>query len=106
MNAKQHIKDIESSIQKKIQWAIFEPNDETLWAKIHKTVTSFLYNEWRSGRLVGEKPDGAYFVRCDRTTMTQDDIDAGYVVCEIGVAVVKPAEFVVFRVKQLTADAS
>jgi Phage tail sheath protein FI len=88
-----------------IQWAIFEPNGKTLWAKVTTTVASFLCNEWRSGNLQGRKPVEAYFVRCDRTTMTQDDIDAGYVVCEIGVAVVKPAEFVIFRVKQLTADA-
>jgi uncharacterized protein len=102
MAKRYYVKKIELSIKKSIQWAVFEPNDEKLWAKIKSTVSSFLYEEWRLGWLLGTKPDEAYFVRCDRSTMTQNDIDAGYVVCEVGLAVVKPAEFVVFLVKQVT----
>ena len=69
------------------------------------TITDFLYNEWVSGALLGETPKQAFFVRCDRTTMTQNDLDNGRLVCLIGVAVLKPAEFVIFRIGQKTADA-
>ncbi|NNE64776.1 MAG: phage tail sheath family protein, partial [Gammaproteobacteria bacterium] len=67
--------------------------------------TSFLYNEWVSGALLGANPEEAFFVRCDRTTMTQNDLDNGRLICLIGVSVLKPAEFVVFRIGQKTADA-
>ena len=66
----------------------------------------FLYNEWVAGGLLGTKPEQAYFVRCDRSTMTQNDLDNGRLVCLIGVAPVKPAEFVIFRIGQWTADAN
>ena len=70
-----------------------------------KNAIDFLYAEWKSGALLGTKPEEAYFVRCDRSTMTQNDLDNGRLVCQIGVAVVKPAEFVIFRIGQKTADA-
>ena len=66
---------------------------------------SFLFNEWKNGRLLGAQPAAAYFVRCDRTTMSQNDLDNGRLVCEVGVAALTPAEFVVFRIGQKTADA-
>ena len=65
---------------------MFEPNGERLWANIRRTVADFLYNEWRNGALLGSKPEEAYFVRCDRSTMTQNDLDNGRLVCLIGVA--------------------
>ena len=76
-----------------------------LWANVRSTVEDFLFNEWSNGRLLGGAPKAAYFVRCDRSTMTQNDIDNGRLVCLVGVAPLRPAEFVVFRIGQKTADA-
>ncbi|HSK74353.1 MAG TPA: phage tail sheath subtilisin-like domain-containing protein [Pyrinomonadaceae bacterium] len=95
---------LERSIDRGTQWAVFEPNGEALWANVRQTIQDFLYNEWVSGALLGEKPEKAYFVKCDRSTMTQNDLDNGRLVCLVGVAVVKPAEFVIFRIGQWTAD--
>jgi phage tail sheath protein FI len=95
---------LEHSIDKGTQWAVFENNNDALWGNIRRTVESFLFNEWRNGALLGLKPEHAFFVRCDRSTMTQNDLDNGRLVCLIGVAVVKPAEFVIFRIGQWTAD--
>jgi phage tail sheath protein FI len=94
----------EISIDKGTQWAVFEPNGEPLWAKIRRAVEDFLTNEWRSGSLPGSRPEEAFFVKCDRSTMTQADIDQGRLICVAGVAVVRPAEFVIFRIGQWTAD--
>jgi len=96
---------IEHSIDKGTQWAVFEPNNQRLWANIRQTVEDFLLVLWRDGALLGDKPEDAYFVRCDRTTMTQNDLDNGRLICLIGIAPVKPAEFVIFRIGQWTADA-
>jgi len=96
---------LEHSIDRSTQWVVFEPNGERLWANVRETISSFLYPQWLSGALLGSSPEEAYFVRCDRSTMTQDDLDNGRLICEIGVAVVKPAEFVIFRIGQKTADA-
>ena len=93
------------SIDRGTQWAVFENNSEPLWANVRTTIEDFLVNEWRNGALLGTKPEEAFFVRCDRSTMTQSDLDNGRLVCLIGVAVVKPAEFVIFRIGQKTADA-
>jgi phage tail sheath protein FI len=96
---------IEHSIDKGTQWTVFEPNGPKLWANLRQTVEDFLLTLWRDGALLGDKPEQAYFVRCDRTTMTQNDLDNGRLICLIGVAPVKPAEFVIFRIGQWTADA-
>jgi phage tail sheath protein FI len=96
---------IEESLDRGTQWAVFEPNNERLWANIRETISDFLVSEWRSGALLGSSPKEAFFVRCDRSTMDQNDLDNGRLICLIGVAVVKPAEFVIFRVGQKTADA-
>ena len=96
---------MERSIDVGTQWAVFEPNDRRLWANIRQTVEDFLLVLWRDGALMGKTPEEAYFVRCDRTTMTQNDIDNGRMICLIGVAPVKPAEFVIFRIGQWTGDA-
>jgi len=105
VNVRRYFNYLESSIDRGSQWAVFEPNGERLWANIRQTISDFLYNEWRNGALLGSKTEEAYFVRCDRSTMTQNDLDNGRLVCLIGVAVIKPAEFVIFRIGQKTADA-
>ena len=95
---------LEASIMQRTQWVVFEQNGETLWEKVRRTITDYLTSEWRKGALLGRKPEEAFFVRCDRTTMTQSDLDQGRLICVVGVAPVKPAEFVVFQISQWTAD--
>ncbi|MDR7271931.1 phage tail sheath protein FI [Pelomonas saccharophila] len=104
VNVRRYFNYLEASIDRSTQWAVFEPNGERLWANIRETIAQFLYNEWRNGALLGGKAEEAYFVRCDRSTMTQNDLDNGRLVCQIGVAALKPAEFVIFRIGQKTAD--
>ena len=104
VNLRRYFAYLERSIDRGTQWAVFEPNGEALWANVRQTIQDFLFNEWVSGALLGEKPEKAYFVKCDRSTMTQNDLDNGRLVCLVGVAVVKPAEFVIFRIGQWTAD--
>ncbi|MFL6292692.1 MAG: phage tail sheath family protein [Thermoanaerobaculia bacterium] len=88
---------LRESIDEGTQWVVFEPNDTALWAKIARNVTAFLTNVWRSGALFGNTPAEAFYVRCDASTNPPEVRDLGQVVTEIGVAVVRPAEFVVFR---------
>lgn len=104
VNLRRYFAYLERSIDRGTQWAVFEPNGDALWANVRLTIQDFLYNEWVSGALLGEKPEKAFFVKCDRSTMTQNDLDNGRLICLIGVAVVKPAEFVIFRIGQWTAD--
>ncbi|MEV6345878.1 phage tail sheath C-terminal domain-containing protein [Actinoplanes sp. NPDC051851] len=93
---------LEESIEEGTQWVVFEPNNESLWALVRQTVGNFLTGVWNSGALAGTTPDEAFFVACDRTTMTEDDLLNGRLVCVVGVAPVFPAEFVVFRIQQIT----
>jgi hypothetical protein len=95
---------LEHSIDRSTQWAVFEPNNERLWASVRQTIEDFLLQVWTTGALMGTKPEEAFFVRCDRTTMTQNDLDNGRLICLIGVAPTYPAEFVIFRIGQWTAD--
>jgi hypothetical protein len=88
---------IEQSIERGTQWVAFEPDAERLWASIRDRIERFLDAYWREGALQGRRPSQAYFVRCDRTTMTQADLDQGRVLCVIGLAPVKPAEFIILR---------
>jgi len=104
VNLRRYFAYLERSIDKGTQWAVFEPNGEALWANVRRTVEDFLLNEWTNGALLGDKPEKAYFVRCDRSTMTQNDLDNGRLVCLIGVAPLRPAEFVIFRIGQWTGD--
>lgn len=104
VNVRRLLMFLEHSIDRGTQWAAFEPNAEPLWLQIRGAIENFLQDGWRTGALAGAKPSEAYFVRCDRTTMTQDDIDQGRLVCLIGVAPLRPAEFVTFRIGQWTAD--
>ena len=94
---------IEASIDRGLHWAVFEPNGEPLWAAVTSVVEDFLTRQWRQGALQGTTAREAFVVRCDRTTMTQDDIDNGRLVCQVGVAPLRPAEFVIFRIGQWTA---
>ena len=95
---------VEESIKANTNWVVFEPNSETLWGRVSRTITAFLATCWRDGALAGSSPDQAFFVECGPTTMTQDDIDNGRLICQIGIAPVKPAEFVIFRITQKTAS--
>jgi phage tail sheath protein FI len=96
---------LEKSIDRGLQWVVFEPNAEPLWARVKRTIANFLTTVWRDGALEGTKPEEAFFVICDRTTMTQADIDNGRLIVVIGVAPVKPAEFVIIRIGLKTATA-
>ncbi len=105
VNLRRYFAFLEHSVDLGTQWAVFEPNGESLWATVRGTIDDFLFDQWQQGALLGDKPEKAYFVRCDRSTMTQNDIDNGRLVCLIGVAPLRPAEFVIFRIGQWTADA-
>jgi hypothetical protein len=104
VNLRRYFIYLERSIDKGTQWAVFEPNGPALWGNVRRTIEDFLLNEWQSGALLGDKPDKAFFVRCDRSTMTQNDLDNGRLVCLVGVAPLRPAEYVIFRIGQWTAD--
>ncbi len=104
LNIRRYFAYLERSIEKSTQWAVFEPNGDALWANVRRAVEDYLFNEWKSERLFGANPDAAFFVRCDRSTMTQNDLDNGRMICLIGVAPLYPAEFVIFRIGQWTAD--
>jgi phage tail sheath protein FI len=96
---------IEASIDRGLQWVVFEPNAEPLWARVRRSIANFLTLVWRNGGLEGTKVEEAFFVKCDRTTMTQTDIDQGRLIVLVGVAPVKPAEFVIVRIGLWTAHA-
>lgn len=96
---------VEESIRANTNWVVFEPNDTTLWTRVNITISSFLDTLWRSGMLAGATPEESYFVEIGESTMTQDDIRNGRLICNIGIAPSRPAEFVIFRVTQYTAEA-
>jgi phage tail sheath protein FI len=96
---------IERSIDQGTQWLVFEPNNERLWSRVVATIKQFLTQVWKDGALMGTTPEEAFFVKCDRTTMTQADIDLGRLIVIIGIAPVKPAEFVIFRIAQTRSGA-
>ena len=91
---------LRESIDEGTQWVVFEPNTPDLWSKITRNITAFLTNVWRAGALFGNTPQEAFYVKCDAETNPPEVRDAGQVVTEIGVAVVKPAEFVIFKISQ------
>lgn len=95
---------LERTLDEGLHWVVFEPNDEPLWARVRTDCEGVLLALWRQGAFPGTTPREAFFVRCDRTTMTQQDLDSGRLVVLVGVAPVKPAEFVIFRIGQWTAD--
>ncbi len=100
LNVRRLFNYLEESVYLGSQWVVFEPNDERLWSTIRRNVTAFLTNEWRRGALFGSTSAEAFYVKCDEETNPPEVIESGQVVCEIGVAPVKPAEFVVFRISQ------
>jgi len=106
VNLRRYFAYLEHSLDNGTQWTVFENNSENLWSNVVRTIEDFLFSEWKSGRLLGDTPDQSYFVRCDRTTMTQNDIDNGRLVCLIGVSPVRPAEFVIFRIGQWVGSQS
>ena len=95
---------LEESIKSQTNWAVFEPNDEMLWARVGRTIRAFLRDMWRNGALVGTTEDQAFFVNIGRDTMSQNDILNGRLICEIGVAPSRPAEFVIFRITQFMEE--
>jgi phage tail sheath protein FI len=101
INVRRTLLFLRKSIDQGTQWVVFEPNSPALWQRISRTVTAFLTNVWRSGALFGDTPQQAFYVKCDKETNPQSSIDNGQVVTEIGVAIVRPAEFVIFRISQM-----
>jgi uncharacterized protein len=100
INVRRLLNYLRESIDEGTQWAVFEPNSPDLWAKIRRNVNAFLLTVWRSGALFGTTPEQAFFVKCDEETNPPELRDQGQVMTEIGVAIVKPAEFVIFRISQ------
>ena len=96
---------VEESIKANTNWVVFEPNDPTLWQRVNLTISNFLEGLWRNGMLAGESASEAYFVEIGPSTMTRDDIMNGRLICNIGIAPSRPAEFVIFRVTQHTSEA-
>ena len=100
INVRRLFNFVEKSIQLGTQWVVFEPNDMDLWARIRRDITAFLTMVWRSGALFGATPSQAFYVKCDEETNPPEARDLGQVIIEIGIAPVKPAEFVIFRISQ------
>ena len=94
---------VESSIERATQWVVFEPNDHRLWKRVTRTISSFLTLLWRNGALMGTSPEQAFYVKCDEETNPAEVVDAGQLVVEVGLAPVKPAEFVIFRIGQMAS---
>lgn len=104
LNVRRYFAFLERSIEKGTQWTVFENNGPVLWANVRSTIEDFLFNEWKENHLLGTTPEQAYFVRCDLSTMTQNDLDNGRLICLVGVSPLRPAEFVIFRIGQKTLD--
>ncbi|MEI6419704.1 MAG: phage tail sheath C-terminal domain-containing protein [Sphingomonadales bacterium] len=105
MRAQRRQQLLEAAIAAGTGWLVFEPNTEATWARLRGQIANFLQQQWQAGWLQGTRPDHAFFVRCDRTTISQHDLDNGRLVCMVGVALQKPAEFNIFQLGSLTADA-
>ena len=106
VNVRRLFNFIEKSIDRGLQWLVFEPNEDATWARVRRTIDTFLERVWRDGALMGTTKEEAYFVRCDRTTMSADDILNGRLICLVGLAAVRPAEFVILRFSQFTVEAT
>jgi phage tail sheath protein FI len=100
INVRRLFNMVESTIHDGTQWAVFEPNDMALWEGVKRTLTAFLRGLWMAGALFGATADEAFYVKCDAETNPPESIDQGKLVVEVGIAPVKPAEFVVFRISQ------
>jgi phage tail sheath protein FI len=106
LNVRRLFNYIEESILEGTQWVVFEPNDLDLWMRVKRTISAFLTRTWRDGALFGATPEAAFFVKCDEETNPPDVVDAGQLIVEVGVAPVKPAEFVIFRIAQYSGGAA
>jgi hypothetical protein len=106
VNVRRLFNFIEQSIERGTQWVVFEPNDFDLWQRVKRTLYSFLIGLWRQGALVGATPAQAFYIKCDEETNPPESVDEGKLVVEVGIAPVKPAEFVIFRVSQWQAGAT
>ncbi|MCQ8771293.1 phage tail sheath family protein [Streptomyces telluris] len=104
LNVRRLVSFLSDSIRQSTTWAVFEPNDERLWATLRHSITSFLTDQWRQGALQGRTPDEAFYVICDTTNNTPTTIDNGEVHCDIGIAPVRPAEFVHFTITQIAGQ--
>ena len=102
ISTRRYFNYLRKSIEQGTQFVVFEPNNSALWQRIIRSVGDFLLNEWHAGALFGDTPKQAFFVKCDEDTNPPEVREAGQVVTEIGVAIVKPAEFVIFRLQQTT----
>jgi phage tail sheath protein FI len=102
INVRRTLIFLEKSIDRGTEWAVFEPKDRTLWLKITRDVTAFLMTVWRDGALFGSNPAEAFYVRCDDETNPPEERDLGKITTEIGVSIVRPAEFFIFRISQWT----
>lgn len=96
---------VERSLHAGIRWAVFERNAEPLWARVRESIHVFLLELWRQGALQGLKQEEAFFVRCDLTTMTAEDLLEGRLICQIGLAITRPAEFLILRINLKTVGA-
>src|SRR4051794_3058482 len=103
LNIRRYFNYLEESILIGTQWVVFEPNDHNLWARIRRNISAFLVNEWRNGALFGSRAEEAFYVKCDAESNPPESVDLGRVICEIGIAPVKPAEFVIFRLAQFSS---
>ena len=106
INVRRLFNMIEKSIENGTQWVVFEPNDQNLWARVNRDISAFLKLVWRSGALFGSTPEQAFYVKCDEETNPQEVRDVGQLVVEVGLAPVKPAEFVIFRISQWAGPSS
>jgi len=100
VNVRRLFNYLEESMDRNLQWVVFEPNDVDLWGRVRRNISAFLYTEWKEGKLFGSVPQEAFYVKCDAETNPQEMIDLGRLYCEIGVNPVKPAEFVIVRIGQ------
>jgi phage tail sheath protein FI len=105
VNVRRLFNYLERSMERGLQWVVFEPNDHDLWARVRRNISAFLLTEWREGKLFGQTPESAYYVKCDAETNPQEMIDLGRLYVEVGVNPVKPAEFVIIRMGQWTGGA-
>ncbi len=104
VNVRRLLSFVERSIDAGTQWTVFEPNGDRLWAQLRNSIETFLMPLWRDGALMGATPEDSFFVKCDRSTMTQSDIDAGRLIVQIGLAPARPAEFTILRIVMWTAE--
>src|SRR5205807_8247193 len=96
---------MDESIRRGTEWVVFEPNDAALWARVRRTVSAFLRGLWMQGALVGATPEQAYFILCDESNNPPSSVDEGKLIVDVGIAPVKPAEFVIFRISQWQSGA-